>query len=161
MYIFEELPVSLSPELAIAAQILTTCRTIAVVGLSDKPHRDSYHVAAYLQSQGYRVIPINPSITQVLGEKAYPSLSAAARHETIELVDCFRNSAEIAPLVEQAIAIGARAVWMQLGVEHPAAAAQAQAAGLLVVQNRCPKIDLPRLLAQGSVPARPGPGTAV
>ena len=94
-----------------------------------------------MQTRGWRIIPINPNTTEILGEKAYPSLLEAAQHERIELVNCFRNSADIAPIVEQAIAIGAKAVWMQLGIEHAVAAGQARAAGLLVVQNRCLKID--------------------
>ena len=121
--------------------ILTHYRTVAVVGLSPKPHRDSHEVAAYMQAHGWRIVPINPNATEVLGEKAYPSLTEAARHERIELVNCFRNSADIPPLVDEAIAIGAKAVWMQLGIEHAAAAEKATAAGLWVVQNRCLKID--------------------
>jgi predicted CoA-binding protein len=121
--------------------ILDSCRTVAVVGLSPKPHRDSFRVAQYMQAQGWRIVPINPNAAEILGEKAYPSLTEAARHERIELVDCFRNSADIPPIVDEAIAIGAKAVWMQLGIEHAAAADKARAAGLLVVQNRCLKID--------------------
>jgi predicted CoA-binding protein len=121
--------------------ILDSCRTVAVVGLSPKPHRDSFRVAQYMQAQGWRIVPINPNAAEILGEKAYPSLTEAARHERIELVDCFRNSADIPPVVDEAIAIGAKAVWMQLGIEHAAAADKARAAGLLVVQNRCLKID--------------------
>lgn len=123
------------------ATILESCRTVAVVGLSPKPHRDSYDVAQYMQAHGWRIVPINPNAADILGEKAYPSLTEAARHERIELVNCFRNSADIPPIVDEAIAIGARAVWMQLGIEHAAAADKARAAGLLVVQNRCLKID--------------------
>lgn len=121
--------------------ILKNCRTVAVVGLSPKPHRDSFAVARYMQAQGWRIVPVNPNASEILGEKAYPSLSEAARHERIELVNCFRNSADIPPIVDEAIAIGAKAIWMQLGVEHAAAAAKAAAAGLAVVQNRCLKID--------------------
>ena len=121
--------------------ILKNCRSIAVVGLSPKPHRASFDVARYLQASGYRIIPVNPNATEVLGEKAYASLLEAARHEKIELVNCFRNSADIPPIVDDAIAIGATAVWMQLGISHSAAAAKAEAAGLLVVQDRCIKID--------------------
>jgi len=131
-------------------RILTQCRAIAVVGLSDKPHRASYEVSSYMQAHGYRIIPVNPNIAaaggEVLGEKAYATLSDAARHEKIELVDCFRNSQDIPPIVDEAIAIGAQAVWMQLGVAHAAAAAKAEAAGLSVVQDRCIKIDHRRLL---------------
>lgn len=123
------------------ATILESCRTVAVVGLSPKPHRDSYQVARYMQAQGWRIVPINPNASEILGEKAYPSLTEAARHAHIELVNCFRNSADIPPIVDDAIAIGARAVWMQLGIEHTGAADKARAAGLRVVQNRCLKID--------------------
>lgn len=121
--------------------ILQHCRTVAVVGLSPKPHRDSFEVAHYMQRHGWRIVPVNPNAREILGEKAYPSLTEAARHERIELVNCFRNSADIPPIVDEAIAIGAKAVWMQLGIEHAAAAEKARAAGLLVVQNRCLKID--------------------
>jgi len=123
------------------ATILESCRTVAVVGLSPKPHRDSYQVARYMQAHGWRIVPINPNAAEILGEKAYPSLTEAARFERIELVNCFRNSADIPPIVDEAIRIGARAVWMQLGIEHAEAAGKARAAGLAVVQNRCLKID--------------------
>lgn len=117
--------------------ILDHYRTVAVVGLSPKTHRDSYKVAQYIQAQGWRIIPINPNATEILGEKAYPSLTEAARHETIEVVDVFRNSADVPPVVDEAMAIGAKAVWLQLGIAHDAAAQKAHAAGLLVVQNNC------------------------
>jgi uncharacterized protein len=133
--------------------ILNTCRTIAVVGLSPRPQRDSHVVAAYLQAYGYRIIPINPNASEVLGEKSYATLREAAQHEAIDLVDCFRNSADIPPIVDDAIAIGAKAVWMQLGVSHAAAASKAEAAGLLVVQDRCIKIDHRSLLASGLLQA--------
>ena len=135
--------------------ILNTYRTIAVVGLSPHPHRASFVVACYMQAAGYRIIPVNPNVAaesgQVLGEKAYATLIDAARHEKIELVNCFRNSEDIAPIVDEAIAIGARAVWMQLGISNAAAAAKAEAHGLLVVQNQCIKIDHRVLLARGLV----------
>jgi len=124
------------------AHILEQYRTVAVVGLSPKPHRDSYGVAAYLQARGWRVIPINPNASEILGEKAYATLTEAARHERIELVDVFRNSADVPPLVEEAIAIGAKAVWLQSGITNEQAATQARQAGLHVVQNRCIKTDL-------------------
>ena len=108
-----------------------------------------------MQAAGYRIIPVNPNVAaesgQVLGEKAYATLIDAARHEKIELVNCFRNSEDIAPIVDEAIAIGARAVWMQLGISNAAAAAKAEAHGLLVVQNQCIKIDHRVLLARGLV----------
>jgi predicted CoA-binding protein len=122
--------------------ILKRCRTVAVVGLSPRPERDSHDVAQYMQAQGWRIVPVNPMVTgQILGEKVYPSLSEAARHERIELVNCFRNSADIPPIVDEAVAVGAAAVWMQLGVAHAEAAARARAAGLRVVQNRCLKTE--------------------
>jgi uncharacterized protein len=125
--------------------ILNTCRTIAVVGLSPHPHRASFDVARAMQAAGYRIIPVNPNVAaeggEVLGEKAYASLLDAAKHEKIELVNCFRNSIDIPPVVDEAIAIGAKAVWMQLGISNGEAAARAEAHGLLVVQNQCIKID--------------------
>jgi uncharacterized protein len=119
--------------------ILATCQTVAVVGLSPKTHRDSYEIAQYIQSQGWRIVPINPAaqVTQILGEPVYPSLLEAAKHVTIDLVNVFRNSADVPPVADEAIAIGAKALWLQLGIEHPAAADKARAAGLAVVQNRC------------------------
>ena len=135
--------------------ILRHCRTIAVVGLSPKPHRASFDVARYLQENGYRIIPINPNATEVLGEKAYATLQEAAQHETIDLLDCFRNSEDIPPIVEDAIAIGAKALWMQLGVSNAEAAAKAEAAGLLVVQDHCIKIDHRVLLSSGALELRP------
>lgn len=120
---------------------LQDCRTIAVVGLSPKPHRDSHRVAKYMQSHGYRIVPINPLATEVLGEQAYADLHAAAQHVAIDMVNCFRNAEDIPPIAEQAIAIGAKALWLQLGISHPQASARAHDAGLVVVQNRCLKIE--------------------
>lgn len=121
--------------------ILNDCRTVAVVGLSPKPQRDSYEVAQYMQAQGWRIIPVNPmaaaSGAPILGEKVYATLTEAAQHEKIELVNVFRNAADVPPVAAEAIAIGAQALWLQLGIEHAGAAAAAQAAGLLVVQNKC------------------------
>jgi len=116
-------------------QLLATARTVAVVGLSDKPERDSYRVAAYLQQAGYRVIPVNPNLTTVLGERAYPHLRAIP--ERVDVVDIFRKPEAVPEIVEDAIAIGARAVWMQDGIVHNAAAERARAAGLVVVMNKC------------------------
>ena len=127
------------------AYILSHCRTIAVVGLSSNPARPSYGVAQYMQAHGWRIIPVNPHETEVLGEPCYPSLRAAAQQETFDLVNCFRNSADIPPIVDEAIALaavaGVKAIWMQQGITHPQAAAKAQAAGLVVVQGRCLKIE--------------------
>ena len=121
--------------------ILENLRTVAVVGLSPKPHRDSYGVARYMQAQGWRIVPVNPLATEVLGEKAFPTLTEAARHVSVDLVNVFRNSADVPPVVDEAIAIGAQAVWLQLGVRHDAAAEKARQAGLLVVQDKCLKIE--------------------
>ena len=116
-------------------EILGNCRTVAVVGLSDKPHRDSYHVAEYLQAQGYRIIPVNPHVREVLGEKAYARLRDVP--DRVDVVDVFRKPEAVPEVVDDAIAIGARAVWMQEGVVHNAAAEKARSAGLKVVMNRC------------------------
>ncbi len=131
-------------------ELLKNCRTIAVVGLSSNPARPSFGVAQYMQAHGYRIIPVNPNETEILGEKCYPSLSAAAGEEMFDMVNCFRNSADIPPIVDDAIALiaqaGIKAVWMQQGVNHPQAAAKAEAAGLAVVQDRCLKIEHRNLL---------------
>lgn len=121
--------------------VLSNCQTIAVVGLSPKPHRASFDVAQYMQSRGYRIIPINPHADKVLGEKAYPSLSEAARHERIDLVNCFRNSEDIPPIVDEALSIGARALWLQLGIRDDESVHKAAEAGLIALQDRCIKID--------------------
>ena len=125
------------------AHILKNHRTVAVVGLSPKPHRDSYEVAQYMQAQGWRIVPVNPAaqVSEILGEKVYPNLIEAAKHEQIDLVNVFRNSADVPPVADEAIAIGAKALWLQLGIEHPGAAEKARAAGLLVVQNKCLLIE--------------------
>jgi uncharacterized protein len=116
-------------------QILAETKTIAVVGLSDRPERPSYGVASYLQGQGYRIIPVNPNLSEVLGEQAYPSLRDIP--EPVDVVDVFRRSEFVPGVVEEAIAIGAKVIWLQLGVIHEEAAAQAEAAGLTVVRNNC------------------------
>lgn len=125
--------------------LLQTCKTIAVVGLSPKQHRESFGVSRVMQSLGYRIIPINPLVSaqggRVLGEKAYASLAEAAQHERIDLVNIFRNSDDVPPVVDEAIAIGAAGVWMQIGIAHAAAKAKAEAAGLLVVENACLKVE--------------------
>lgn len=117
--------------------LLTGARTIAVVGLSDKIERDSNEVARYLQSQGYRVIPVNPALSEVLGERAYPSVAAIPPDVRIDIVDIFRRSEQVPPIVMEAIQRNVPTVWMQLGVEHPGAAATARAAGLAVLENLC------------------------
>ena len=117
------------------ADILRSARVIAVVGLSGKRFRPSYGVAEYLQREGYRVIPVNPSETEVLGEKCYPDLDAVP--EPVDIVDVFRRSEFVPEIVEAAIRKGAKAVWMQEGVIHEAAARRAEAAGLTVIMDRC------------------------
>ena len=129
-------------------RLLATCRTVAVVGLSPKPHRDSYHVASYMQAQGWRIVPVNPVVAasgeHILGEVVYASLTEAAGHQTIDLVDVFRNSVDVPPIVDEAIALKLPAVWLQLGVRHDAAVAKAHAAGLWAVQDRCLKVEYAR-----------------
>ncbi len=133
---------------ALIREILTSVKTIAVVGWSPKPDRASHGVAAFLARQGYRVIPVNPGQAgqAALGTTVRASLAEAAEKDgPIDMVDIFRRSEEAGAVVDEAIAIGAGTVWMQLGVIDEAAAAQARAAGLRVVMNRCPAIEIPRL----------------
>ena len=125
-------------------QLLESTRTVAVVGISPKPERASHEVAVYLQQHGYTIVPVNPACDEVLGLKCYPSLRDVP--VKIDLVDVFRRSEEVMPVVEDAIAVGARAVWLQLGVIAPAALAAAEAAGLSTVMDRCTKIEHRRLL---------------
>jgi uncharacterized protein len=115
--------------------ILERSKTLAVVGLSSKPTRASHGVAAYMKAHGYRVIPVNPHETSVLGEKAYPCLEAIP--ETLDVVVIFRRSEHVREIVESALRLGAKAVWMQEGVRHEEAAHRARSAGLEVVQDRC------------------------
>ena len=125
--------------------LLEETRTIALVGTSDRPDRPSYGVMRTLQAHGYRVIPVNPQITgeHVHGEYVFRELAQIG--EPIDLVDIFRRPQAAGEAVDEAIAVGAKAVWMQLGVVNEAAAARAEAAGLKVVMDRCPAIDIPRL----------------
>lgn len=135
------------------AELLSSTRTIALMGASDRPDRPSNEVMKFLQDHGYRVYPVNPTITgeHVHGEYVWRELSQIG--ERIDLVDIFRNSKNAAEAVDQAIAVGARAVWMQLGVINEEAAARAETAGLKVVMNRCPAIEIPRLgLVRQEVP---------
>jgi len=127
------------------AELLSATRTIAMVGASDRPDRPSYGVMKYLQSRGYRVIPVNPQITgeHVHGEYVWRELAQIG--EPIDLVDIFRRPQAAGEAVDEAITIGAKAIWLQLGVINEEAAARAEAAGLKVVMDRCPKIDIPRL----------------
>jgi len=118
-----------------ASELLKTSKTIAIVGLSSRHHRPSYGVAEYLQSVGYRVIPVNPAETEILGEKCYARLEDILEH--VDIVDIFRRSEFVPEIVESAIRIGARGVWMQEGVIHPEAAERARRAGLFVIMNAC------------------------
>ena len=117
--------------------------TWAVVGCSPDPGRDSHRIAALLQRRGFRVIPVNPAATEILGERCFPSLAAIG--EPVDVVDVFRRSSEAGAHVDEAIEIGAKAVWLQLGVIDEQAAARARDAGLRVVMDRCPAIDYPRM----------------
>lgn len=120
-------------------RILTTTRTIAVVGLSSQQDKAGYYVPEYLQSQGYRIIPVNPTLEQALGEKSYPDLLDVPR--PVDLVLIFRRSESVSPFVDQAIQIGAKAVWMPLGIFNAEAAQKAEEAGLDVVMNACMMVE--------------------
>jgi predicted CoA-binding protein len=119
----------------IEAKILKQYRTVAIVGLSPDPSRPSHRVAKYLTSHGYKVIPVNPDAQEIFGKTSYPDLSSVL--EPIEIVDVFRRSEEVMPIVDEAIKIGAKVVWMQEGVVNEKAASRAREAGLLVVMDKC------------------------
>jgi len=140
------------PQAAAIAQLLSLYRTFAIVGCSPDPSRESHRVARYLQANGYRIVPVNPAGGTILGERCYPDLRSIP--QPVEVVDLFRRSELVAPHVTEAIAIGARAIWMQLDVIDETAAAAARAAGLEVVMDRCPAIEHSRLAAAGLLPAR-------
>ncbi len=123
--------------------ILENSKTIAVVGLSDKPERDSYKVAKYLKDQGYKIIPVNPAKTEILGEKSYSNLSSIPFR--VDIVDIFRNIEAVPAIVDEAIQIKAKVVWMQLGLAHNESACKAGNAGLVVVQSKCLKIEHTRM----------------
>ncbi len=129
-------------------RILKSARSIAMVGASPHWNRPSYFVMKYLQAKGFRVIPVNPVAAggEILGETVYASL--ADLPETVDMVDIFRNSEAAGPIADEAVAHGAKAVWMQIGVRNDAAAARAETAGLSVVMNRCPKIEYSRLCGE-------------
>ena len=124
-------------------EIFQTARTIATVGFSTNPARPGYYVPEYLMLQGYRVIPVNPTIQEVLGQKAYPDLLSVP--EKVDVVQIFRRPEDVPAIVEQAIQIGAKVVWMQIGAANPEAARIAQAAGLAVVMDKCMMIEHKRL----------------
>ncbi len=130
------------------AEILRRYRTIAVVGLSNDPRRDSHSVSQYMQAAGYRIIPVNPEETEVLGEKAYPDLASVP--EPVEIVDIFRRPEYIPAIVDEAIAIGAKVIWMQQGIVNETAAATARAAGLEVVMNSCIRTVRQRMEMDGA-----------
>jgi predicted CoA-binding protein len=125
-------------------RILTQRRTIAVVGLSAQWHRPSYFAAKYMQDHGYRIIPVNPNYSEVLGQRCYPGITDIA--EPVGIVDCFRKASEMVPIARDAVAIGARVLWMQLGIRNDEAAGIAVDAGLDVVMDHCVKIEYARIM---------------
>ncbi len=127
-------------------QALLSARTIAVVGLSDRSSRPSYGVARYLQSQGYRIIPVNPNVREVLGEQAYPDLSSV--QDPVDMVNIFRRSDKVGPIVDEAITKGVQIIWMQVGVVDEEAARRAKEAGITVVMDRCAMVDHRRLVGE-------------
>lgn len=132
-----------NPPDEVIREILATPRTVAVVGCSPDPSRDSHHVARMLLGRGHRVIPVNPRADEILGRRSYPSLAAIP--EPVEMVDVFRRSEEVAAIAAEAVEMGARILWLQLGVIDSAAAERSHAAGLTVVMDRCPVIEYRRL----------------
>lgn len=131
-------------------QMLGDCRTIAVVGLSAQADRPSYVVARYMQAHGYTIVPVNPQYTEILGETCYPSLSAIGR--AVDLVNVFRKPQDCLPIAQEAAAIGAKALWLQIGVINEEARQWAESAGLGVVMDRCLKIEHARLLGNSPAP---------
>jgi len=127
-------------------EMLTSCKTVAVVGISSKEDRPSYIVAAYLKSKGYRIIPVRPDGGEILGEKVYPSLMEIPKEIEIDVVDVFRKSEDVPPVVEEATRRGAKMIWMQEGIINLEAEAKAEKAGLKVVMDRCMKKEHQRLL---------------
>jgi len=130
-------------------KILDSSRTIAVVGLSPKPDRSSYRVASYLREQGYRIIPVSPEEREILGEPCYPDLASIP--ESVDVVDVFRRPEEVPPIVEEAIRIGAKTVWMQEGVINEEAANRAREAGLMVVMDKCMRKEHRKLRSRLSI----------
>ena len=132
---------------------LTRSKVIAVVGLSPRPERDSYDVARYLKEQGYRIIPVNPTVDEVLGEKSYPDLKSIP--EPVDMVDIFRRPAAVPSVVDEALEIGAKYIWMQIGIIHEEAAKKAREAGIPVIMNNCTMREHRRLY--GGLPAEERP----
>jgi hypothetical protein len=130
-------------DIATLRRILRAARTIAVVGLSAEWHRPSFFAAKYMQAHGYRIIPVNPRYAEILGERCHPSLDSI--DVPVDIVDVFRRSEDVPPIAEQAVAIGARCLWQQIGVRNEAAATLAENAGLDTVMDRCVKIEHARL----------------
>jgi hypothetical protein len=130
-------------------EIFQRTRTIAVVGLSSKPHRASNEVAAYLQRKGYRIVPINPNETEVLGETAFPSLADVPADVRIDMVDVFRRAEETPPVAEEAVRVGAKVLWLQLDIVNQEARRIAEEGGLTVVMGACIKIEKRRLEGEG------------
>ncbi|OGP70204.1 MAG: CoA-binding protein [Deltaproteobacteria bacterium RBG_16_50_11] len=122
-------------------EILAQCKNVAVVGISPKEDRPSYGVASYLQSKGYRIIPVRPDGDTLMGERVYPSLTQIPKEIEVDIVDIFRRPEDVPPIVDEAIRRGAKVVWMQEGIIHEEAAARARRAGLKVVMDRCMKKD--------------------
>ena len=131
-------------EVAVIRKVLRDSKTIAVVGLSPKPHRPSHQVASYLMNAGYTIVPVNPGQDMILGQTCYPNLRAIP--VSVDMVDIFRRPEAVFPIVEDGIAIGARCIWMQEGIINNEASAKAEAAGLTVIMDRCTKIDHMNLL---------------
>jgi uncharacterized protein len=133
----------MADDIATLRRILRTSRTIAIVGLSAEWHRPSFFAAKYLQEHGYRVVPVNPRYDKILGERCHATLTTI--EIPVDIVDVFRRSEDVMPIAEEAIAIGAKCLWQQIGVRNEAAAALAASAGLEFVMNRCVKIEHGRL----------------
>ena len=137
-------------------ELLTTCSTWAVVGASPDPSRPAHFVPSYMQARGFRIIPVNPSYAgdEILGERCYATLADVPEDVGVEVVDLFRRSHLVGPHIDEAIAVGARGVWMQVGIVNHEAALAAERAGLLVVMDRCPKMEIPMLGNSFRAPGR-------
>ena len=140
-------------ELDPARKILECYKTFAVIGCSPSPSRASYGVASFLRERGYRIIPVSPFHDEILGERCYPDLASIPAAEGVEVADIFRRSDAAGAHVDEAIALGLRAVWMQIGVIDEAAAGRAREAGLDVVMDRCPKLEYPRVFSRSGHPS--------